>query len=74
MTQTNKTAEQFPKLLRIKQVEQMTTWHRQTIWRKTKAGIFPAPRKLGTLNVWLETEVIEFLNRATGGQAQSAHP
>ena len=32
-----------------------------TIWKRMKAGTFPAPRVLGGKNVWLEEEVNTYL-------------
>lgn len=56
------TESPYRKLLRIKEVEKRTSFHRQTIWRKVKAGTFPKPRKLGTLNVWPEDEIQAWLD------------
>lgn len=56
------------KLLRIKKVEELTSFHRQTIWRKCKNNTFLKPRKLGTLNVWPEDEIQAWLD----GVCQSA--
>ena len=49
------------RLLKIKEVETLTAQHRQTIWRKCKAGTFPKPRKLGPINVWPEGEIRAWL-------------
>ena len=32
-----------------------------TIWRKTKAGKFPKPVKVGNRNGWLESEIDEYV-------------
>jgi predicted DNA-binding transcriptional regulator AlpA len=43
--------------------------HRQTIWRKIKAGQFPAPRKMGNINVWPESEIREWIAGVLNGEA-----
>ena len=43
--------------LNIRMVEERLCWHRQTIWRKYKAGKFPLPHFLGQNRVWWEHEI-----------------
>jgi prophage regulatory protein len=46
-------------------------FNNSTIWRKTKAGAFPKPIKVGNRNAWLETEIdqhIESLIAERDGQ------
>jgi len=42
-----------------------------TLWRKVRAGTFPAPVKLGpAITAWREQDVVDWLNRqSTGGQS-----
>ncbi len=45
-------------MLRYPEVERRTGLSRVTIWRKVRAGTFPAPRELGPNSVgWLESEI-----------------
>lgn len=49
-------------ILRAKEVTNRTGLSRVTIWRKVRAGQFPAPRELGEHSVgWIEAEVNEWL-------------
>jgi len=46
------------KLLRIKQVIDVTGLSRMTLWRLEKAGRFPTRRRLGDHSVaWLESDI-----------------
>ena len=50
------------KLLRLKQVKEMTTLCRSTIYREIKQGRFPKQIRLGSnTSVWLEYEVNNYL-------------
>ena len=45
-------------MLRYPEVERRSGLSRVTIWRKVRAGTFPAPRELGPNSVgWLESEI-----------------
>lgn len=45
-------------MLRYPEVERRIGLSRVTIWRKVRAGTFPAPRELGPNSVgWLESEI-----------------
>ena len=50
------------KILRSKQVEDITGYSRVTLWRMIKNGEFPSPRKTGKGNRigWLENEIAEW--------------
>lgn len=49
-------------ILRAKEVTNRTGLSRVTIWRKVRAGKFPAPRELGQHSVgWIESEVNDWL-------------
>ena len=51
-----------PKILNVKQLSEATGLSPVTIWRKEKAGEFPARRQLGSRRVgWLTREVDEWL-------------
>ncbi|MDB4409321.1 AlpA family phage regulatory protein [Gammaproteobacteria bacterium] len=43
--------------LKIAAVEERLGVHRQTIWRWTKAGVFPSPHFLGYERQWFEDEI-----------------
>jgi predicted DNA-binding transcriptional regulator AlpA len=34
---------------------------RQTVWRKVKRGVFPAPVKHGSRNAWPEHEIDQYI-------------
>jgi predicted DNA-binding transcriptional regulator AlpA len=57
------------RLLKSREVEILTSMHRQTIWRKIKAGQFPAPRKMGNINVWPESEIRAWIAGVLNGEA-----
>lgn len=46
--------------LRIAAVEQRTGFDRSTIFRKYKAGKFPAPHFIGERRAWFESEIEEW--------------
>lgn len=49
-------------ILRAGDVSDRTGLSRITIWRKVRAGDFPAPRQLGAHSIgWLESEVDDWL-------------
>ena len=48
------------RLLRAKQVMARMGWSRQTLWRRVRAGEFPAPVKTGANGTaWFDDEVDE---------------
>ena len=52
------------KLLRLKQVKEMTTLSQATIYRLAAKGAFPKQVIIGDrAAVWIEAEVIDFLNQ-----------
>jgi prophage regulatory protein len=52
------------KLLRLKQVKELTTLSQATIYRLAAKGAFPKQVIIGDrAAVWLEDEVIDFLNQ-----------
>ncbi len=56
------------KLLRTKEVVEVTRLSRMTIYRMEKAGTFPARRQLGARSVaWTETEVHEWIESRPKG-------
>ncbi|MEO8313384.1 MAG: AlpA family phage regulatory protein [Pseudomonadota bacterium] len=49
-------------LLRIRQVQSVTSLSRMTIYRLERAGLFPRRRQLGSNSVgWLDDEIHEWL-------------
>jgi prophage regulatory protein len=61
-------------MLRQPEVLRRTGLSRTTIWRKIRAGDFPAPRQLGSNSIgWPESEITEWLEgcprRTYGGEA-----
>lgn len=58
-------------LLRIDAVEVLTGWHRATIWRRIKAGTFPASKDLGGGEIrWVAADVHAWLAKMAEGAAQ----
>ena len=55
--------------LNIRMVEERLCWHRQTIWRKYKAGKFPAPHFLGKNRVWWEHEIEQWEEKQMSSRA-----
>jgi prophage regulatory protein len=52
------------KLLRLKQVKEMTTLSQATIYRLAAKGSFPKQVIIGDrAAVWIEQEVVDFLNQ-----------
>jgi len=52
------------KLLRLKQVKELTTLSQATIYRLAAKGAFPKQVIIGDrAAVWIEDEVIDFLNQ-----------
>lgn len=48
------------RLLSAKQVMVLMGWSRPTLWRRVRAGKFPAPVKTGANNIsWYDDEVAE---------------
>ena len=63
-------------MLRQPEVLRRTGLSRTSIWRKVRAGDFPAPRQLGPNSIgWPETEISEWLDnrprQTYAGQAAS---
>ena len=51
-------------ILRVSQVVRETGMSRITVWRRVKAGKFPAPVKLGTRMIgWRTAEVQEWMKQ-----------
>ena len=52
-------------------LESFLPFSASTLWRKVRAGTFPAPVKLGpAITAWREQDVVDWLNRqSTGGQS-----
>lgn len=51
-----------PRLLRLREVEQLTGLRRSAIYAAAKRGQFPKPRKLTTVaSAWLEPEVRQWI-------------
>ena len=50
------------KLLRLKEVSELTTLKNSTIFKFIRNGKFILPIKLGSRNAWKESEVIEWIN------------
>lgn len=57
------------RLLKTREVETLTSQHRQTIWRKVREGKFPSPRKMGSINVWPESEIQAWITGVLNGDA-----
>ncbi len=52
------------KLIRLKEVKEMTTLSQATIYRLVAKGSFPKQVVIGDrAAVWIEDEVVDFLNR-----------
>lgn len=50
------------KMLRAPEVMARIGWSRVTLWRRVRAGAFPAPVELGSNMIgWLEEEVEEWI-------------
>ncbi len=56
------TIERAPcRMLRTKEVLDLTGWSRATIWRKVKSGDFPAPITLGPNSIaWPEDAIMSW--------------
>lgn len=53
----------YPRLLRLEQVVEMTTLSISTIYRQINKGKFPKQRKISERSTrWVESEVLEYLN------------
>lgn len=53
------------KRLRLPEVAEKVGWKRPTIYKKIKAGEFPAPRKDGKMSYWLEHEINDWIAKRT---------
>ncbi|MGR5544225.1 helix-turn-helix transcriptional regulator [Vibrio sp. PNB22_2_2] len=51
------------KLIDIKEVSRMTTLGKSTIYKHVSLKRFPAPLKVSTNNRWIESEVVEWLEK-----------
>ena len=70
MTEKNTTS---PRILRRKQVEEITGLSRSSIYARAKNGTFPAPISLGGDCVgWIESEITDWLNERIALRAQAA--
>ena len=56
------TEVQPPRFLRLTEVLERTGMGRTNLKARVKAGTFPAPCKLGTLDAWVESEVTDWIN------------
>ena len=54
------------KIIFIKQVEERTGKHRQTLWRWWNSGKFPKPTKVESQNAWLEEVVDQWIDEKMG--------
>lgn len=65
------------RIIRERKVRERVGLSRSTIWRKIRAGIFPAPIRLGPQSIgWFEAEITAWLNsqRAIRDQAINSQP
>jgi predicted DNA-binding transcriptional regulator AlpA len=46
--------------LRIAALERRVGFERTTIWRRCKAGTFPAPHYIGNRRAWFEDDIAEW--------------
>lgn len=57
----------------LKQIVELTTLSRATIWRQCRAGVFPRPVKLsGYRNGWLRQEVDEWVEAKVEGRNKAS--
>ena len=54
------------KLLRLPDVLERVALERSALYERIKAGAFPAPTKLGSASVWLESDVDEWICELMG--------
>ena len=60
----------MPNIIRVSEVARRVGLSRTTIWRRERAGDFPARIRLGGRSVgWLDSEVEEWLERRPRGMA-----
>lgn len=58
----------MPKYYRAKQVAEMLSCGKSTIYHYVKIGLLPAPTKLSQkVSVWSDETIREFIERARGG-------
>ena len=62
------------RMLSVREVVVRVGLHRSTIWKRVRAGTFPAPHELGENKIgWPEAEIIAWLDsrprRTYGGEA-----
>ena len=58
------------KLVRVKDVLEITGMSRSTIWRLVNSGDFPAPYKLGPrMNAWHKSEIVTWIESRRENQA-----
>jgi prophage regulatory protein len=63
------------KLLRIKQVMEVTGLSRMILWRLEKAGDFPIRRRLGSNSVaWLESDIAAWIKSRPRANAPGSAP
>jgi predicted DNA-binding transcriptional regulator AlpA len=55
----------------IKQAEQISGLHRQSIWRRTRAGTFPAPHYIANRRMWFVDELERWASEEMAQQAES---
>lgn len=49
------------RLMRVSEVTKLTGVRRETIHNRVKCGTFPAPKKIGRSIVWLEADLIAWM-------------
>ena len=58
------TADRTERFLRLPEVQERTGFSRSFIYKGVSDKTFPSPRKVGgRASVWLDSEVIEWMNR-----------
>ena len=63
------------KIIKLKQVMEMTTFCRTTIYRLIKIGEFPKQIKLAERSSgWLESEVLDYLEAIINNRHVETHP
>lgn len=59
-------SKQFPILISASEVRRRTSLSRATIWRRVRAGDFPAPVRLGVSRIaWREADVTNWIETRT---------
>ena len=62
------------RVLRLKQVQEMTGLGRDSVYRLARTSDFPRPVKIGlSASGWLESEVIAYIERCAARRAAAKH-